>query len=372
VVAGLDGRDDTGQMRRRIALAVVLGALLTGCTDEPRSAELGEPSAASAEPSGADERSLADVAAATEERISLFDGIATGVIALVRVGDQTEVITAGHAWRRGRVAMAPEMRFPIASITKAMTATLVMELVEEGRVALDDPAQRWVPEVRSLPPITIAQLLSHRSGLPDSTGADIAKVGLDTRKLVARSVAHGLEFPPGSRGNYSNVGYGALQLVLERIHHRSFSALLERRIFDPAGMGSSSLFGRPDVHGYVDGKDAAGHYLLRLLPAAGSVVSTVQDVDAFFRGLWADRLVASRYVADMATPRGSLLEFNDYGLGIVVRKVSCGKALGHSGRLTGFSIDAYTLEDSDRSTVIMVNDHLSVAIASIVETALCG
>lgn len=364
-------------MRRLIAWVVMLGALLAGCTDEPRPEPGPEPgsgqtSEASAQTPEGGEYSLAEVAAATRERVSVYDGIATGVITLVRVGDQTEVITAGRARRRGRVAMAPDMRFLIASITKTMTATLVMQLVEDGRIALDDPVQRWVPELRSLPPITIEQLLSHRSGLPDTTRADIGAAGIGTRKLVERSVAHGLEFEPGSSGNYSNLGYGVLQLLLERIHRLSFSALLERRIFDPAGMKSSSLFGKPDVHGYVDGKDTAGGYLIRLLPASGSVVSTAQDVDAFYEALWDGRLVASDLVADMATPRGPVVQFDEYGLGMAVRKMSCGRAMGSSGRGEGFSIDAYTLEESDRSTVVMVNDHVSSVIPSIVETALCG
>ena len=357
-------------MLRRIALTIVLGALLAGCTDGRRS-DTG-PAAPSVEQPAGGEQSLADVVAATQERISVYDGIATGVIALVRMGEETEVVVAGRARRRSRIDMTPEMRFPIASITKPMTASLVMQLVEEGRIALDDPVKQWVPELGSLPPITIEQLLSHRSGLADVTEADIAAEGLSTPRLVARSAARGLEFAPGTRGSYSNVGYGVLGLVLERIHDRSFSALLESRIFDPAGMGSSSLFGRFDVHGYVDGKDAAGHYLLRLLPPAGSVVSTVHDVDEFFQALWSDRLVDSGHMADMATSRGGVVQFDEYGLGVAVRMVSCGKALGHSGRLSGFSIDAYTLVDSDRSTVVVVNDHVSDIIGSIVETALCG
>jgi D-alanyl-D-alanine carboxypeptidase len=356
-----------------IALVIVLGSILTACSGEPsREPASGQTSDTSVQNPEEGEHSLAAVAAATRERVSVYDGIATGVITLIRVGEQTEVITAGRAQRRPRVAMAPDMRFLIASITKTMTAVLVMQLVDEGRVALDDPAQRWVPELRSLPPITIEDLLSHRSGLPDTTQADVDQAGTDTRQLVERAVAHGLEFAPGSRGNYSNLGYGVLQLLLERIRQRPFSAQLERLIFAPAGMDSSTLFGRPDAYGHVDGIEVTGQHLMRLLPASGSVVSTAHDIDAFYEALWDGRLVAADHVADMTTPRGDVVQFTEYGLGMAVRTVSCGEAVGSSGRGEGFSIDAYTLAETDRSTVAMVNDHLSDALPSIVETALCG
>lgn len=322
--------------------------------------------------------SFESVVAAVRERVEVYDGIATGVIALVRVGDRTKVVTGGLADVADERPTAPGQTFPIASITKPMTATLVMQLVEEGRVALDDPARTWLPELRPVDAtITVEQLLSHSSGLSETVEADVKRVGFDTAALLRRSASRPLDFPPGTRGTYSNIGYGALGLLVERVREQPLAAVLEERVFQPAAMASSSLGGRPEVQGYdTDGKPVENYYL-QFIPAAGSVVSPAADVDAFFRALWAGELVAPGTVTDMRDPRGpvALSQFwrPDYGLGLIHWKVSCGTAVGHSGRIDGFTDEAWTLSGEERSAVVTVNDAAADDIArSIVETALCS
>ena len=129
---------------------------------------------------------------------------------------QTEVVTAGEARLRPHLAMETDMRFPLASITKSMTATVIMQLVDDGRLALDDPVDRWVPELRDVAQtITIEHLLAHRSGLEHATEREVQRLGTDSSRLLRAVASRPLRFDPGTKGSYSNEGYVALGLVAE-------------------------------------------------------------------------------------------------------------------------------------------------------------
>lgn len=355
---------------RSLAMLAAVATCLAACSSAP-DAEAPSPPATAAVPA-----TLDSVQPAVEQRVSVFEGLATGVIALVRVGEQTGVVTSGLAVVDRLVSTHEGQRFPIASITKPMVATAVLQLVEEDLVALDDPAEKWLPELRGVEPvITVEDLLSHRSGLRDSRDADIRQHGFASHDLLLASAAHPLDFPPGSRGRYANVGYGALGLLLERVRMQPLGEVLEQQIFGPAAMVDSELQGRPQVHGYTDGEDVTNEIYLQLLPAAGSVVSTVGDVDRFFQSLWSGKLLDPTTVAEMRTVRGNVEQgaWSDYGLGLATLTLGCGTAYGHGGRINGYTIEAWTLEDGDRSTVVLVNDFLSnEVVAGIVTTALCG
>jgi D-alanyl-D-alanine carboxypeptidase len=308
--------------------------------------------------------------------VALFDGIVTGVIVLVRVGDETAVLTGGRAVRGG-ADMPADGTWPVASITKMMTATLVLQLVEEGRLALGEDVRARLPELEAMGPITVEQLLSHRSGLiQDPPLHVVRRVGFtDTAGILRAAAARGPEFAPDSEGRYSNVGFGALGLLVERVLDEPLARALGRRVFEPAGMDSSTLAGRPSVQGYAP--RPVRNYYLGYLPGAGSVVSTVGDVDAFMQALWAGDLLDPDVVADMRETRGvvqvSPFLRQDYGLGVMHQSVSCGDALGHGGRIGGFTNEAWTMADGSRSAVVTVNDQdADSTVRSILETALCG
>ena len=374
----------TPRVRSRTASAVALVSLVLagGCSGStsgpgpatPQTSPDPEASASASEPTPA--KSLADVREALEERVAVYDGIATGVIALVRVGEETAVVTHGHALRGG-ATMAEEGTWPIASITKMMTATLVLQLVEEGRLALDDDVHRWLPELDGAGPITVEQLLSHRSGLlRDPRFAELERVGIsNTAGVLELAGDRGPEYDAGTDGRYSNVGFAGLGVLAERVLDQPFGEALRERIFEPAGMDSTALGARPSIQGY--NPKPVRNYYLGYVPGAGSVVSTVADVDAFMRALWAGDLLDPDLVADMRESRGAVQVSPfvrlDYGLGVMHDRVSCGDTVGHSGRIGGFTDEAWTLADGTRSVVVTINDQEADSpVKSIVETALCG
>jgi D-alanyl-D-alanine carboxypeptidase len=351
-----------------------LALVAAGCSGGPSS----DPAPSPGSP-GASSPGLDAVVAEVRDRVRIYDGIATGVIALVRVGDRTEVITRGSADVAAERRITPDETFPIASVTKPMVATLVMRLVEQGRIALDDDVRDLLPQLSSLDrPVTVEHLLSHRSGLTaDPRPADVRRWGTaDTTHLVTAGAGEGLRFRPGSDGRYSNLGFAALGLLVEKVEHKPLGRALSDHVFQPAGMVDSSLAGDPEVQGY-SGPRPVRNYFLDYLPGAGSVVSNVRDVDAFFQHLWAGGLVPPGAVAEMRRSRGQVevgLGFSpEYGLGLMHLSTPCGVAIGHSGRIGGFTIEAWTRESGERSTVVAINDQGADEIArSVAVTALCG
>jgi D-alanyl-D-alanine carboxypeptidase len=319
---------------------------------------------------------MADVVDAVDERLDLFDGIATGVIVLVRVGDETAVTTRGQAVR-GREDMSGDGTWPIASITKMMTATLVLQLVDEGLLSLGDDVRQWLPELDALGPVTVEQLLSHRAGLvSDPALGAIKRVGFSHTADILRLVGdRGPEYAAGSEGRYSNAGFAALGVLVERVLDQPFGEALSERIFEPTGMASSRLGGRPTIQGY--NPKPVRNYYLGYLPGAGSVVSTAADVDAFIHALWSGDVLDPELVDEMRESRGpvqvSPFLRRDYGLGVMHETVSCGDTVGHSGRIGGFTDEAWALADGSRSVVVTVNDQdADSMVGSVVESALCG
>ncbi len=129
--------------------------------------------------------------------------------------------------------------FPVASVTKLATALAVLRLVDAGAVGLDDPLARFLPDAASAQPgVTVRKLLCHTSGLPIDLPAEAAPYapGLDWPTLARGCVAASLETPPDERVQYSNVGYGLLAVLVERVTGQVFSAALAALVLDPLGV----------------------------------------------------------------------------------------------------------------------------------------
>lgn len=265
--------------------------------------------------------------------------------------------TWGWADRKLRRPVTAGTRFQIGSISKSFTALTLLTLVEEGRLQLDAPVERYLPwfEVRSeFAPITVTHLLTHTAGIPANRD-DVVSSPFMARALKERSTA----WAPGSRFHYSNVGYQTLHALLERVAGESYAALVERRILRPLGMADSraeiTLESRgAQAVGYLPPYDDRPRHASRALVEAphqvyrigdGSVQSTAADLAAYVR-MWlnrgrgpAGRIVAPASFERFATPHpGSLSEDGSrgYGLGIGVLREDGRELLRHSGGMVGF------------------------------------
>jgi D-alanyl-D-alanine carboxypeptidase len=317
------------------------------------------------------------VVAAVEERLELYRGATHGFAVLVRVGDRTRVLVSGTANVAARRPVRRGDRFHVGSITKSLTAATALTLVDEGRLSLDDTVERWLPGLLEQGGrVTVEQLLSHRSGLPDywefidDAQADLVwKPGAAVRLIARRP----LDFPPGTQSVYNNTNFFVLALIVEKVTGEPIEEVMEQRVYAPAGMTRTALPLTYDlaVQGYA-GSEEVGLPNSSLGWTAGAAVSTVDDLDRFWQALLGGDLVSDELVAEMTRSHGTIEEWGiDYGLGVMVDPGRCGTMVGHSGRIWGFSAESWTLLGQDRGAIVLTNDDESERGRDIADKALC-
>ncbi|MEU7899610.1 serine hydrolase domain-containing protein [Nonomuraea sp. NPDC049152] len=266
---------------------------------------------------------------------------APGAVAYVLDGERVWQAAAGAA--RKRVPMRTDHRFRIASITKTFTAALVLQLVREGRLAVTDRVESLLPGVISTR-ATVADLLTHTSGIPDYLTAPGFTKELEDgghlrrwqpRELVAQAGPAG---PPGTY-SYSNTNYILLGMILERLRREPYEKLVRDRIALPSTELPSSL--QPD--GLAHGRDGATRVDASIFWTAGGLVSTVADVAAFYRSLFGGARLEGRVM-------------REGGYGVFSERLYCGvDVLTHSGLILGYGGAAMSTEDGRRVVVVQVN-----------------
>ena len=299
---------------------------------------------------------------------------APGALAVVRTPAGMRGAATGLASREEKLRLRLGDRFRIASITKTFVATVVLQLVAEGRLRLDDTVEHWLPElVPNGDAITLRELLNHTSGLFDySDSADFSQAVISDvgrswapRELIAFATAHAPLFVPGTGWSYSNTDYVVLGLVVEAATGESLEQQLRMRLFQPLGLASTSFpsaaaIDGPHVHGYIGSATvplAPGTLLdlAGLSPtgswAAGGMVSNGADVTRFYATLLGGRLLPAPLNAAMKTlaPRSS------FGLGLQRVLTHCGPAFGHEGDFPGYRSIVYGRPDGRRVALVMVN-----------------
>lgn len=313
-------------------------------------------------------------------------GSVPGTVVVLRHGGEVQVLTEGLADTATGARMSARARFHVASLTKPVVASAVMQLVQFGRLSLDDTVDSWLPGIVARGRrITVRQLLDHTSGLPDYTRVPAAwpvldRPPVDQRALVVAAGRAEPLFAPGAGQAYSNTNYALLGLVVERATGRRLEDVVEHRVLAPLGLTSASLGAArareaPLVHGYVHGSDATD-WDLTWGWAAGGLVTDATDLDRFFAGLFAGDLVSPRLVDEMAEPAADALgAWSGYGLGLAEVSTPCGPAVGHSGVVDGYVSAAYTNRQDGSAVVLLVNTDRSLVsgpLRDVLTAALCG
>lgn len=303
------------------------------------------PLAAAAAPH--DPSALADALDATIA--SRFRPELPGVAALV-VKDGKPLLRKGYGMANVElgVPVRPEHVFRIGSTTKLFTATAVMLLVDEGRIALDAPVSRYLPDApKQWEKVTIEHLLTHTSGIPNLTldsgyWRTTARLEHTLDELVAPARTRALLFAPGTAFAYNNTGYHLLGQVIEQVSGLEFYDFIERRIAQPLGLthtgsGDDRTLHPSLVTGYQAGPRPALPIANSNLHAAGGMVSTVDELAAFMQALQAGRIVSpagvKRMNASYVLPNG---QATGYGLGAWVRTLNGHRLVGHGGYILNF------------------------------------
>ena len=337
------GRNFYGKlMRMRIPSALVMLFLFVGAT-----------------------ASFAQDAARMEEIVQSYvrTRAFAGAVLVARGSDVVLNKGYGAANLEWDIPNTPTTKFRLGSVTKQFTAAAILLLEERGKLMLDDPIGKHIPDAPAAwSRITILHLLTHTSGIPNFTNLP------DYRSLkvqdtpVAKTIAtvrdKPLEFAPGERMSYSNSGYLVLGHVIERVTGGSYEKFLTDNIFTPLGMNDSGYDSntriiqrraagyRPSVSGPVN----ADYVHMSIPHAAGALYSTTEDLLRWAQGLFGGKLMSAASLAKMTTPLNG-----NYALGVSVLTANGRKVVQHGGGIDGFNTFLAYYPDTKTTVAVLAN-----------------
>jgi D-alanyl-D-alanine carboxypeptidase len=303
----------------------------------------------------------------------------SAAVAVVINSQVAYVRSYGIARVDGSVTATPQMRYSLGSVSKQFTAAALLKLQESGKLSLDDPISRFLPSLTHAPDITIRQLLSHTSGYRDYWPQDYVPPfmlqPLSPQQILNDWARRPLDFEPGTQWQYSNTGFVAAALIVEKASGQPLMQFLQENIFGPAGM--------TEVANVDDGplaaQDAAGYLRYALGPlhtapkeargwlfGAAELGMTAEDLARWDVSLIRQQILQPASYRQMETE--TLLKNGrgtQYGLGISIKSISGHRALEHGGEVSGFSAENLILPDDGVAVAVLTNQDLSAAPSAI-------
>src|SRR5215471_12919732 len=323
-----------------------------------------------------------------------------GAVVLLRTPQGDFTAASGTTQLNTTKPPRADTHFRIASNTKTMTAAVIMQLAQEGKLSLDDPVSKYVPGVPNGDNITIAQLLEMRSGLYNYTNDPIISATIDTdpakvwtpAELLAIAFTHPPNFPPGAKYEYVNTNYALLGLVAEKVDGKLLAQAMQDRLFQPLGLQYTLLpasnvnaIPEPYSHGYLYGSSSvalvgeppyspevqAAARAGTLLPkdytdvnhsnaaAAGGVISTADDLATWIRALVGGRVFNADYQRrwfdslqpeDPSKPKGQ-----KYGYGIAQLSWGPNTIYFHGGETPGYNSKISYDPANDMTLIVWTN-----------------
>ncbi|MEU0628448.1 serine hydrolase domain-containing protein [Streptomyces sp. NPDC005989] len=271
-------------------------------------------------------------------------------------------------------------RFRAGSVTKVFTAAVVLQLAEEGRIGLDRPVRRYLPDLipAAYENVTVRQLLNHTSGIPSvGSGGDLDdwyahRFDLrDPERTVREATALEPDFAPGTQQHYANIGYTVAGLLIERVTGGTYASQVSSRVLEPLHLkdtyfpGTDPAIRGPHNHGY----QLFGTGELRDVTvwgatdawAAGDLISTTTDLERFTRALFGGRVVRGPLLQEMFTlPDASVREYGTdkpaaYSAGLSVMRLGGREVWGKTGGRWGYNTAVAATRDLSRTLVYSVN-----------------
>jgi CubicO group peptidase (beta-lactamase class C family) len=282
---------------------------------------------------------------------------------LIARGD--EILLAkgyGLANREHGIPNTPETKFRLGSMTKQFTAMGILVLAYQGKLNLDDPLSKYLPDFPNAEKIQLHQLLSHTSGVPSYNGVEgygenyIKPWSID--EVIDWFKDEPLQFEPGEDWSYSNSGYVLAAKVIEVVSGQDYDDFLRQEIFEKLEMEDTGqdVFTTVLPHratGYGNAEREIYNAPYRDMPftsGAGSLYSTVLDLYKWDRALYTDTLVSTELLDRMMTPVR-----NEYAYGWFVREEFGHKLVEHGGAINGFLSQSQRFVDDDLVVISLFN-----------------
>ena len=287
----------------------------------------------------------------------------TGSVLVAKGGNILLKKGYGYANAEEKVTHTPNTVFNIASLTKTVTAALVLKLAEAGKLSLDDHLNKYDSSYPNGDQISIRQLLTHTSGIANYTDDNNFRTMDQTKEVSLQQMIaffrdKPLDFGPGTKFRYSNSGYTMLGYIIEKVTAMSYAKALEGLIFKPLGMQQTS-YGPP-----AEGKNLAKGYgmfyknFTNAGPAVhpsisyttGAIYSTVEDLYKWHRALQGDKFLS----------KGSLKaaykkDRSAYGFGWFTDSLYGKGRVSHDGNISGFKANINRIPEDDVCVVALSN-----------------
>ena len=293
-------------------------------------------------------------------------------IAIVQNGKVTFQRSFGVRNTETKDPVTPTTLFRIGSTTKPLTVIGIMQLVEAGKVKLDEPVVNYVPEFKVNPKITVRQIISHSSGLADA-GKPYGRIDAAALKDYVTSLTPKSAFaPPQTVLSYSNPAFSVAGRLIEQVSGMNYADYMGKNVFPALGMARTTLLPNvaltyPLAVGYQPGK--AGLETVRPNPdnvaeyPAGFVFSSVEDLSRLVLFLLQDSklngktLLSASSMQAMKTPVLNIASLNvGYGLGLIVEPKNDNITnIGHDGSINGYSAALQTISSKKFGVVILAN-----------------
>lgn len=289
----------------------------------------------------------------------------SGAVLLAKNGQPIFAQTYGLADREHHILNSLNTRFRIGSMNKMFTAVAVLQLVSSGKLRLDDPIQRYLPDYPNkelASKVTISELLSHTGGTGDFFGPEFNSHRLELRThedYINLFGSRPVRFEPGSRFEYSNFGFLILGAVIDKVSGQSYYDYVRDHVYRPAGMSSTGS--EPEDEpvperriGYTKQDGNTWERNTFFLPyrgtAAGGGYTTVGDLLQFANALRQNKLLDEQYMKLLTTGRVDLPDGGRYAYGFEDRRINGSHCFGHSGGSPGMNGE---LEICDNSTYVV-------------------
>ncbi|CAL2083611.1 D-alanyl-D-alanine carboxypeptidase [Tenacibaculum sp. 190524A05c] len=279
---------------------------------------------------------------------------AMGTISIFKQGAEIYNSSFGYKKMESKERANENTRYWIGSISKTYTATIILQLIDEGKISFNRKLGEFFPGIVNAKEITIKDLLLHRSGLHNVTNDPSFEVWIaeprSRKEMIARIKKFKPVFKPNKMTEYSNTNYVLLSYIAEKIEDKSFEEILERRIFKRLNLKRTSFndtlnLANNEAMDYFpeNGDWSPITYQTNLTGTmgAGGIISTAREVNIFYNDLFSGEFLSDQTLKTMTTPVG-----DDLGMGIAVSTMKGSDIYGHTGRIDGFrSMAAYFPEE---------------------------
>ncbi len=381
----------------RFAVAVLLVGAACQRKDAPAPGASADPAAATTAAGSSGLKPISQAALQTMVDTTARELLVPGAVVLLRTPQGDFTVAYGTTQLGTASPPRADTHFRIASNTKTMTAAVIVQLAQEGKLRFDEPVSKYVPGVPDGDHITVAELLDMRSGLYNYTSAPEISESVDRdptrvwtpQELLAIAFARPPNFAPGTEYEYCNTNYALLGLIVERVDGKPLARSMQDRLFGPLGMQHTELpastvntIPEPYSHGYLYGSSSvalvgtppytpalkAAARAGTLLPndytslnhsiaaAAGGVISNANDLAVWIQALVGGRVLNAEYQRrwlDSLRPEDpSKPEGQKYGYGISQLSWGPNTIYFHGGETPGYN-SKISYDPTNRMTLIV-------------------